>query len=356
MTTSIIFGFGIIALIIAVCAVVIFKLKKNFAKEIETERERSKQAGRLIVELQQYIAGQEQTNQALRESRDRLRRAVYFDALTGLPNRDLFLENLKFLLEKKKSSPEFNFAVLFLDLNRFKTINESLGHTVGDKLIKNVGERLEKLVSEQDTLARLGGDDFGLILSNCGKPDEVISFVQLVNEKLLLPFNIAEQQIFVKISIGIAFGKTEYEKAEEILRDADIAMNSAKESEQKFAIFKPTMHARAVTLHQLETDLRYALDRREFEPYFQPIVSLETLQLIGFETLIRWNHPEKGIISPGEFISMCEENGMIVPITYWILRESAERHSSRHRQSAGDVRTARQPEFRFAADAGTAGR
>jgi diguanylate cyclase (GGDEF)-like protein len=324
MTTSILVATGGFALAFIFCAVILLKLKKSNAEAV-AGRVRAEQAERLIVELQQYVATQEQTTQALRESRERLRRAVYHDALTGLPNRDLFLENLKFLLEKKKSAPEFSFAVLFLDLNRFKSVNESLGHSVGDQLIKSVAERLEKLIGGEDTLARLGGDDFGMILSNCGDENEILNFVQLINDKMILPFSVGDRQIFVKISIGIAFGNIKYELSEEILRDADIAMNSAKNENQKFAIFKRPMHARAVNLHQLETDLRYALDRREFEPYFQPIVSLETLEIVGFETLIRWNHPRKGIISPGEFINLCEDNGLIVPITYWILEESCRR-------------------------------
>jgi diguanylate cyclase (GGDEF)-like protein len=299
MTIFVLVGIGGFALAFLVCAIVIVKLKKSNAKIVATERERAAQAERLIVELQQYVAAQDETNRVLRESRERLRRAVYHDALTGLPNRDLFLENLKFLLEKKKAAPEFSFAVLFLDLNRFKSINESLGHLVGDKLIKAVAERLEKIIGEEDTLARLGGDDFGILLSNCGDDEnEIVNFVQLINDKMLLPFSVENRQIFVKTSIGIAFGNAEYELSEEILRDADIAVNSAKKENQKFAIFRRPMHARAVNLQQLETDLRFALDRREFEPYFQPIVSLETLHLVGFETLIRWNHPKRGII-PG---------------------------------------------------------
>jgi diguanylate cyclase (GGDEF)-like protein len=297
-------------------------VKETTAKAEQAERERAEQAERHIVELQHHIAEQDRIGQALRESKERFRHAAFHDALTDLPNRNQFIETLKFLLEKSRQTPDFNFAVLFLDLNRFKTINESLGHSTGDNLLQNVGERLKKLIGEDDMLARFGGDEFGIILSNVNTTEEAVSFAQLINYKLSVPFSIGGRQVFVNTSIGIALGNASYTEAEDVLRDADIAMYYAKDHEKNYEIFDQTMHTRAVTLLQIETDLRYAVERNELQAYFQPIIDLETMQLGGFETLIRWNHPQRGLVSPADFIPVAEETGLIVPITLWILRES----------------------------------
>lgn len=297
-------------------------VKETTAKAEQAERERAEQAERHIVELQHHIAEQDRISQALRESKERFRHAAFHDALTDLPNRNLFIETLKFLLEKSHQTPDFSFAVLFLDLNRFKTINESLGHSTGDNLLQNVGERLKKLIGEDDMLARFGGDEFGIILSHVKTTEEAVSFAQLIDYKLSTPFAISGRQVFVNSSIGIALGNASYQAAEEVLRDADIAMYYAKDHEKTYEIFDQTMHTRAVTLLQIETDLRYAVERNELLAYYQPIINLETMRLGGFETLIRWNHPQRGLVAPGDFIPVSEDTGLIVPITLWILRES----------------------------------
>jgi diguanylate cyclase (GGDEF)-like protein len=297
-------------------------VKETTAKAEQAERERAEQAERHIVELQHHIAEQDRISQALRESKERFRHAAFHDALTDLPNRNQFIETLKFLLEKSRQTPDFSFAVLFLDLNRFKTINESLGHSTGDNLLQNVGERLKKLIGEEDMLARFGGDEFGIILSNVRTTEEAVSFAQLIHYKLSAPFAITGRQVFVNTSIGIALGDASYQEAEDVLRDADIAMYYAKDHEKNYEIFDQTMHTRAVTLLQIETDLRYAIERDELMAFYQPIIDLSTMQLGGFETLIRWNHPQRGLVSPGDFIPVSEETGLIVPITLWILRES----------------------------------
>lgn len=297
-------------------------VKETAAKAEQAERERAEQAERHIVELQHHIAEQDRISQALRESKERFRHAAFHDALTDLPNRNQFIETLKFQLEKSRQTPNFNFAVLFLDLNRFKTINESLGHSTGDNLLKKVGERLKKLIGEDDMLARFGGDEFGIVLSQVRTTEEAVSFAQLINYKLSSPFAIGGRQVFITTSIGIALGNPTYHAAEEVLRDADIAMYYAKDHEKNYEIFDQSMHTRAVTLLQIETDLRYAVERNELLAYYQPIIDLETMQLGGFETLIRWNHPQRGLVSPGDFIPVSEETGLIVPITLWILRES----------------------------------
>jgi diguanylate cyclase (GGDEF)-like protein len=297
-------------------------VKETAAKAERAERERAEQAERHIVELRHHIAEQERVGQALRESKERFRQAAFNDALTNLPNRNSFIETLKFRLEKSRHSAEHNFAVLFLDLDRFKTVNESLGHSTGDVLLKHVGERLKKLIGAEDTLARFGGDEFGLVLARVKSADEAISFAQLINHKLSSPFSIGGRQVFVNASVGIALGSAAYQEAEDVLRDADIAMYYAKDHRKNYEVFDQTMHTRAVTLLQIETDLRYAVERGEMRAYYQPIISLDTLRLAGFETLIRWQHPQRGMVSPAEFIPVSEETGLIVPITLWILRES----------------------------------
>ncbi|MBS1794768.1 MAG: EAL domain-containing protein [Acidobacteria bacterium] len=298
-------------------------IKDAAAKAELAERERTDQAERHIEELQHYIGEQERIAQALRESHERYRHAAFHDDLTGLPNRNFFIDMLKFLLERAKYQEDLKFAVLFLDLNRFKTINDSLGHLAGDRLITHVAQRLTSLMREGDLVARFSGDEFGIILKDLPADEYCAHFADLVRRRLLTPFTLNGRQVFTSVSIGIAvYNNSKYQEAEDILRDADIAMYYAKRRNKNFMVFDQTMHARAVTLLQLETDLRHAIDRDELLAYYQPIVDLATMKLKGFEALMRWKHPQRGIVPPVEFIPVAEETGMIVPLTLWILQES----------------------------------
>jgi diguanylate cyclase (GGDEF)-like protein len=292
------------------------------AKAEKAERERAEEAESHIEELRHYIEEQERTSRALRESRERFRHAAFHDPLTDLPNRNLFIETLKFLLQQVKSSPQKKFAVLFLDLNRFKTINDSLGHSAGDRLIMHVGKRLSALIRGGDLVARFSGDEFAVILHDVSTVDDAIQFAEQIRRKIVAPFTITGRQVFTSVSIGIALSHEGYEEAEDILRDADIAMYHAKDRDREYMVFDQTMHARAVTLLQLETDLRHAVEREEMLVFYQPIIDLATMRLMGFEALMRWNHPQRGLVPPSEFIPVSEENGLIVPLTLWILRES----------------------------------
>jgi diguanylate cyclase (GGDEF)-like protein len=297
-------------------------IKETAAKAEEAERERAEEAERHIVELQHYINEQERTGQELRQSRERYRHVAFHDGLTDLPNRNYFIETIKSLLQTSKQKPEIKFAVLFIDLNRFKTINDSLGHSAGDRLILNVAKRLSALIRKGDLVARFGGDEFGIILNDISMVDDAVHFAEMIRRKLLMPFTITGRQVFTSVSIGIAVNDSQYEEAEDLLRDADIAMYHAKDHNRDFMVFDKTMHTRAVTLLQLETDLRHAIERDELLVYYQPIIDLATMQLKGFEALMRWKHPQRGIVPPYEFIPVAEETNFIVPLTFWILEKS----------------------------------
>lgn len=308
-------------------------VKENSAKAEQAERERAEQAERHIEELQHHIAEQDRIGQALRESKEKFRHAAFHDSLTDLPNRNLFMETLSFSLEKLKHKPNFKFAILFLDINRFKTINDSLGHSMGDRLILHVAKRLTTAVREKDLVARFSGDEFAFILNNLKGIEDAVAFAELIKEKISAPFTLGGRQVFTNFSIGIAMGTAEYDAAENILRDADIAMYQAKAAKKDYVVFDQKMHARAVTLLQVETDLRTAIERDQLCMYYQPIVDLSTMQLFGFESLIRWNHPQRGLVPPNEFIPVSEETGLIIPMTLWILRTSCRQMVEWQRQS-----------------------
>jgi diguanylate cyclase (GGDEF)-like protein len=304
-------------------------IKNTAAKAEESERERAEaeklraeQAEKHIEELEHYISEQERISQALRESKEKFRHSAFHDSLTDLPNRNYFSQEVKFMLEKTKIMYGFNFAVLFLDMNRFKTVNDSLGHSMGDRLIINVAKRLKSIVRKGDMVARFSGDEFAILLNSIKDQEEVSRYAEMIQKKIATPFTINGKQIFTSVSIGIALGNTNYEDSQDILRDADIAMYRSKEKGDSFMFFDPTMHSQTVKLLQLETDLRYAIAREEFCVYYQPIVDLNTMKIKGFEALMRWNHPERGLVAPYEFIPICEDTGMIVPMTIWILKKA----------------------------------
>ncbi len=297
-------------------------VKETAAKAEQAERMRAEQAERHIEELQHHIAEQDRIEQALRESKEKFRHAAFHDALTDLPNRNFFMETLKSALEKSRHDQNYQFAVLFLDINRFKTINDSLGHSMGDRLILHVAKRLATSVRENDLVARFSGDEFAFILNDVASVEDAKQFAELVKHKISAPFTLSGRQVFTSFSIGIALGGAEYELAEDILRDADIAMYHAKDAEKDSVVFDKNMHARAVSLLQLETDLRSAIERDELEMFYQPIVDLDSMRLFGFESLIRWNHPTRGLVPPNEFIPISEDTGLILPMTLWILRTS----------------------------------
>lgn len=254
------------------------------------------------------------------------------DPLTGLPNRLLFLERLEWAIKKSKRDKDYLFAVFFLDLDRFKLINDSLGHGIGDQFLVRTAQKLESCLrstdavarcEKEDLLARLGGDEFTILLDGIKHVRDATRVAERLQKQLSLPLTVGGHEVFTSASIGIAVSATGYEHAEEILRDADTAMYRAKMlGKSRFELFDPAMREHAVARMTLETDLRKALERNEFLLYYQPIVSLDNGALIGFEALVRWQHPERGLVPPGDFIPVAEETGMILAIGQWVLTEA----------------------------------
>jgi diguanylate cyclase (GGDEF)-like protein/PAS domain S-box-containing protein len=256
---------------------------------------------------------------------EKLQHDAFHDSLTGLPNRSLFKEHLRIAIGRARRSPDHRYAVLFLDLDRFKIVNDSLGHSFGDELLKVIADRLAQTVRANiDIVARLGGDEFVILLEGIEEASTATHVASRIQHSLREPVRIGGHEVFVTASIGVALSTTGYADAEDLLRDADTAMYRAKARGRAcHEVFDKQMHARAVALLELENDLRRAVEREEFEVYYQPIVSIsEGKRITGFEALVRWRHPTKGLIPPGDFISVAEDTGQIIAIGRWVLREA----------------------------------
>ncbi len=272
---------------------------------------------------------------------EKLMHSAWHDALTGLPNRTLFMENLERSIERAKEDKEYLFAVLFLDLDRFKVINDSLGHLAGDQLLIAVARRLQKYLRTEDIVARLGGDEFAILLDGITDPTEATDIATRIQNELAKPVKITEHEVFTSASIGIAYSSIGYDWPQDILRDADTTLYQAKaKGRARHEVFNIGMRDHAVAVWQLESELRRAIDRQDFELYYQPIVSLETGQISGVEALLRWRHPVQGIINPGEFIPLAEETGMIVAMGTWVLRTACAQTVAWHKAGYTSLRMA----------------
>jgi len=265
---------------------------------------------------------------------------VFVDGLTGLPNRSLFLDRLEHTFRRTQRRKDLQFAILHCGIDRFKVINHSLGHRMGDLLLMSVANLIRNTIRPTDMVARLAGDEFGILLEDIRDVSSTLHVVTRILQKLQLPFELNEHEVFSTISFGIVVSGPEYLQPDAMLRDANLAMVGAKEQGGgAYMVFNRCMHDQAVRRMELEMDLRHALERGEFQAYYQPIVDLRRNALAGFEALVRWNHPTKGLISPLEFIPVTEETGMIVPLGRWMLQEACRqlKHWQSELPNAGEL-------------------
>jgi len=288
-----------------------------------SEFERAETAEKHLAELKGYVAKIERTAKELKESRESFRYTAFHDQLTGLPNRNYLVDAITRQIAKTRLNAKHRFTFLILDIQNFRTINESLGRAAGDNLIKHVAERLQTFVGQFDVVGRIGGDEFAILLPGKGKVEtETSEFARDLLNRLAEPFEIDGRQLFTRGRLGIAIGSADSEHAEDVLRDAEMAMHRAKERNRGFVSFDKRMLAGAMSHLELETDLRLAVERNEFEMYYQPIVDLQSSRIHGFEALMRWNHPKLGTISPERFIPISEATGMIIPMTLRALEST----------------------------------
>jgi diguanylate cyclase (GGDEF)-like protein/PAS domain S-box-containing protein len=281
------------------------------------------------------MAGSQTDVTEWRNVQETLARAARHDVLTGLPNRALFGELLQREIAQTQRSGEAHFAVLFIDLDGFKLVNDSLGHLIGDQFLIGIAHRLQSRLRPGDALARLGGDEFAILITNCSDPNEVRQITERMQDALAEPFDIEGREIYASASIGIVLGGPQYHAVADLLRDADTAMYRAKAAgRSRYEMFDPGMHASAMNRLTLETELRRAVERNEFVVYYQPIVELLSSEVVGFEALVRWQRPGVGLAMPAEFIGVAEETGLIVPITSYVLGEACRQVAAWQKQFA----------------------
>lgn len=258
-----------------------------------------------------------------KKAEEKMEHDAVHDALTGLPNRKALTDRLQRSIEKRKKDEDFLFAVLFLDLDRFKVVNDSMGHQIGDELLKVLSERLKLVVRPGDMVARLGGDEFVILIDDLNNTAQVTEISERILSELKKPVEIADENIYSNCSIGIVMSSSDYEDTDNIVRDADLAMYRAKSrGKGRYEFFDSKKHEGTKSLLHMEVDLRNAIEREEFILHYQPIVSVDSEKVIGFESLIRWQHPTRGLVPPNEFIPVAEDTGLIPEIGLWVLRES----------------------------------
>lgn len=290
----------------------------------EGERERRVEAEKHAAQLALTLEKEELANEALRKSEKDLQHAALHDLLTTLPNRKHFGEKLRQRIEMYKEDNSKTFYVLFLDIRRFKNINDSLGHALGDKVLKVAAKRFVRMLNSNDMVARIGGDEFAVILKDVSNVSKAQKIARRLFDNIAQPFSLSGNSVSVSVNIGVAPCDKEYESPEEVLRDADIAMHYAKEWNSGVAVFTKELRDRFLERVRYENDLRDALARNELSMSYQPLINIQDGSLLGFEALLRWNHHEFGNIPPNKFIPIAEESGLIIPITVWILEETTK--------------------------------
>ena len=279
---------------------------------------------KLLLEMEEH----KRTELMLREREEKLTHFGLHDILTGLPNRSLLLDNLTKAIARYHRQPNDRYAVLFLDFDSFKVINDSLGHPSGDQLLIQIGQRLASHTREEDTVARLGGDEFVILIQGFNDEDFVSIAAGRVLDSLKEPFLLGIKPIYITASIGMVVANSNYQSADEIIRDADLAMYEAKSKGKAcYVLFQPQLHLTAINRLALDTDLRRALEQKEFILHYQPIIHLETKRIAGFEALVRWNHPTRGLIGPAEFVAVAESSGFIDFITNLTIQEACRQLS-----------------------------
>ncbi|MDX2257121.1 MAG: EAL domain-containing protein [Pseudanabaenaceae cyanobacterium bins.39] len=279
----------------------------------------------LVMQSYIYITRLRQLNTALSDSIKTLAHDASHDTLTGLPNRNLFMDRVEHAIQFSKRNPQYMFAIFFIDLDRFKMINDSFGHHVGDLFLQAIAKVLQKCLRSIDMVARLGGDEFTILVDDINEPSEALIVADRIFQHFQSPIEIMGEMIFPSASIGIVISTPNYKECGDILRDADIAMYRAKSlGKSRYALFDQEMYEQTLRLTQLESELRYALEYQEFELYYQPIVELTTKQLSGFEALIRWKNPKRGFIPPIDFIPLAEDTGLIVAIGDWVMQNACQ--------------------------------
>ncbi|OYQ64646.1 GGDEF domain-containing response regulator [Pseudanabaena sp. SR411] len=321
-----------------------FQLEEVLAR-IQTHlslRAAQKEISQLNTELEQRVrqrtAQLEQEIAERLQVQERLLHLALHDVLTGLPNRTWFMKRLEQLLQQVHQQSGYHFAVLFLDCDRFQAVNDSLGHLVGDQLLVSIARRIELCLRPGTMLCRLGGDEFAILLQDIEKPSDTIKVANGILHELAAPFQIGDYQVFTNVSIGIAMGSDIYKQPEHILRDADTAMYRAKANGKAcYQMFEQTMHSRALHNFQLESDLRHALERHELVAYYQPIINLNNNQIDSFEALVRWKHPEKGLIDPSKFIPIAEETGLVMAIDLFVLQQACQQLRSWRDEGLADA-------------------
>lgn len=297
-------------------------------EKADIERERRREAERHASQLGHSLVKEEMANAALRKSEKDFQHAALHDSLTSLANRKRLGDILRELIATYKQDPSAHFQVLFLDIRSFKNINDSLGHTIGDKVLAIAAKRFVRTVNDTDTVARIGGDEFAIILRGIGSTGKAQRVAQKIYQNITQPFSLSGNNISIDVNIGIAPCDAEYDTPEEILRDADIAMHYAKETKNGLAVFTKELRARFLERVRFEMDLRHAIERNELALHYQPIISLDHGRLVGFEALLRWHHSEFGMIPPNRFIPIAEESGLIQSLTVWILNETGRQLAS----------------------------